>query len=192
MLFDVLMNYIYIHKHACIGMTYTIILYSTVSIDVCNMECKTIIMQSTCTYDWAILEQTRARSSINRLKVRRFDREGLHQLQYCIVTDEDLRGRNILPSICLYCYVSAQELPSHIFGVAMSLYQIIDHMHVPIICKSPPSSMNVYGCTECIYWMNEVTCIHIVHMYMYYIGQTDREQICSRYVAESITMINAY
>ena len=28
--------------------------------------------------------------------VRRFNREGLHQLQYCIVTGEDLRGRNVL------------------------------------------------------------------------------------------------
>ena len=35
-------------------------------------------------YDWAILERTR--SSKNRLKVRRFDREGLRQLQYCIVS----------------------------------------------------------------------------------------------------------
>ena len=26
--------------------------------------------------------------------------EGLHQLQYSIVTDEDLRGRNVLLSIC--------------------------------------------------------------------------------------------
>ena len=67
-------------------------------------------------YDWAILEQTR--SSKNRFKVRRFDRVGLHQLQY------NLRGRHVLPSLCFYCYVSAQELPSHTFAVAMSFYQI--------------------------------------------------------------------
>ena len=44
----------------------------------------------------------------------------LHQLQYSIVTDEDLRGWNILHSIYL-CYVIAQELPGPIYAVAMSL-----------------------------------------------------------------------
>ena len=29
-----------------------------------------------------------------------------------------------------YCYVSAQELPSHTFAVAMSLYQITMYMHI--------------------------------------------------------------
>ena len=49
--------------------------------------------------------------AVNRLKVRRFDRKVLCQLQ----TDEDLRGRNVLPSTC--CYVFAQEeLPSHGIG----------------------------------------------------------------------------
>ena len=40
----------------------------------------------------------------------------------CIVTDEDLRG--CLTFNLFYCYVFAQELPSHTFAVAMSLYQI--------------------------------------------------------------------
>ena len=43
---------------------------------------------------------------------------------YNTVTDEDLRSQNILPSTCFYCYVFAQELPSHTFAIAMSLYQI--------------------------------------------------------------------
>ena len=53
-----------------------------------------------------ILEQSCSR---NRLNVKRFDHEGLHQLQCSIVTDEDLRGQNVLHSIC-FCYVIAQEM----------------------------------------------------------------------------------
>ena len=45
-------------------------------------------------------------------------------VSYNTVTDEDLRGRNVLPSTCFYCYVFAQELSSHTFAIAMSLYQI--------------------------------------------------------------------
>ena len=37
--------------------------------------------------------------------VRRFDDEG-HQLQNCFVTDEDLRGQNVLP-LSLYRYMKA-------------------------------------------------------------------------------------
>ena len=45
-----------------------------------------------------ILEQSCSR---NRLNVKHFDHEGLHQLRCCFVTDEDLRGRNVLHSICV-------------------------------------------------------------------------------------------
>ena len=64
-------------------------MWLTVEADESVLQCE----WSSVRYDWAILEQTR--SSKNRLKVRRFDREGLHRLQY-----------------------------SHTFAVAMSLYQI--------------------------------------------------------------------
>ena len=47
--------------------------------------------------------------AVKETMVRRFDHEGLRQLQNCFVTDEDLRGRNVL-SLSLYCYEGLRQL----------------------------------------------------------------------------------
>ena len=48
--------------------------------------------------------------------VRRFKHEGLGQLQNRFVTDEDLRGRKVLP-LSPYCYVSLLTLKFNVLMV---------------------------------------------------------------------------
>ena len=50
--------------------------------------------------------------AVNRLKVRCYNREGLRQLQYCIVTDEGLRSRNVLLSTCFTATCSLKNCPT--------------------------------------------------------------------------------
>ena len=47
--------------------------------------------------------------------------------QCSIVTDEDLRGRNVLHFNLFPLLHDCSTMPSPTYAVAMSLYQIIDH-----------------------------------------------------------------
>ena len=58
--------------------------------------------------------------------VKRFKREGLRQLQCCIVTDEDLCGRNVLHyHLFQLLHNRSTSAPPPTYAIAMSLYQIM-------------------------------------------------------------------
>ena len=61
-----------------------------------------------------------------------------------IVTDEDLRGRNVLPSICFTATCPAQELPSHTFDYWYHAGEYAPEKHEcqPILHQVPGRLLN--------------------------------------------------